>query len=274
MRTRLSILLSTRSGRALRRAFATSLLVALLVALPVLSGCARDRGASSPSPTGAASSAPSPASSASSPSAAPAMPSGLVALWPFATSDQVRTWQAAYRSTGRQPWHLDVERTAISFAHDHLGYSDLERVTTRSVSGADARIGVGARGEDGRDHTAGVLHLVRFGTDRDAPWVVVGSEDTFLTLTTPRYGATVTSPLTVAGRITGVDESLHVVVVGPASPTPLGVVTGLPAGGENTPWTTRVPFAAPSGTVLTVAVSTGGHLMAVERFAITAVRVK
>lgn len=258
---RLSTLFSTRS------------LVVLLVALPVLSGCARDPVAP-PSTPSATSTPAGPTSPTRSSTADPSVPAGLVALWPFTTPDQVRTWQAAYRSTGRQPWHLDVERTAISFAHDHLGYSDLDRVTTRSVAGADARIGVGARGEDGRDHTVAVLHLVRFGTDPDAPWVVVGSEDTFLTLTTPRYGATVTSPLTVAGRITGVDESLRVAVVGPASPTPLGVVTGLPAGGENTPWTTPVRFAAPSGTVLTVAVSTGGHLMAVERFAITAVRVQ
>ena len=246
----------TRCPALLRYAVVTMLAATLLTAVPALAGCAS--GTSGTSGTGG-------------PAASPALPAGLVAL--FTAPDQVLTWQATYRSAGEQPWHLDVGRTAIAFAHDHLGYADVDRVTTRRVNGADARIGVGAAGEDGRDHTIGVLHLVRFGAEPDAPWVVVGSEDSYLTLTSPRYGATVGSPLIVGGRIAGVDESLRVVVLGPTSAASLGTVEGLPAGGQNTPWTTTVRFAAPSGTVLTVAVSTGGHLMTVERFAITAVRV-
>lgn len=199
--------------------------------------------------------------------------SSLVALWPFTTAAQVRTWQAEYRAGGRQPWHLDVARTALGFARDHLRYSEIDRVTTQAVNGADARVGVGWKDEGGRPHTVGVLHLIRFGTGADAPWVVVGTDDTSLTLTAPRYGGTVTSPLRAGGVITGVDESLHVIVVGPAASTPLGEVTGIPAGGERTPWTADVAFTAPRGAVLTVAVSTGGHLKAVERFAVTAVRV-
>jgi hypothetical protein len=197
-----------------------------------------------------------------------------VPLWPFTTAAQVRTWQAAYRAGGQQPWHLDPRQTALSFVRSHLGYTEVDRVTSQSVQGADAHLGVGWDDPETREHTVAVLHLIRSGTGDDAPWVVVGTDDTLLTLDTPSYGAAVASPLRVGGRITGVDESLRVAVLGPISPTPLGVVQGLPAGGERTPWTTTVRFAAPSGTVLTVAVSTGGHLKAVERFAITGVRVK
>lgn len=82
----------------------------------------------------------------------------------------------------------------------------------------------------------------------------------------------VTSPLRVGGRITGVDESLRVLILAPASSTPLFASDGLPAGGTRTPWSTTVRFSAPHGTVLTIAVSTGGHLKAVEEFAITAIR--
>jgi hypothetical protein len=199
---------------------------------------------------------------------------GLVPLWPFTSTGQVAAWQAGYRSGGLQPWHLDVERTALSFTRDHLGYTEIDRVTTRSVSGDDAHLGVGSISENGKPHTAAVLHLIRFGTEQDAPWVVVGTDDTDLTLQVPRYGSAIGSPLTVGGLISGVDESLRVVILPADSATPLMVRAGLPAGGIKQPWSTSLTFAAPQGAVLTVAVSTGGHLAAVERFAVTAVTVR
>ena len=210
----------------------------------------------------------------------------LVPLWPFTTLAQVGTWQAAYRSSGSQPWHLDAGRTAMTFTRDHLGYTDVDRVSSLAVRGPDAHVGVGWSDPESSRHTVAVLHLVRYGSGADAPWVVVGSDDTDLTLSTPRYGSTVTSPLRVGGVVTGVDESLRIIVLGPTSPTPLGVVSGLPAGGQRTPWSATVRFTLPSttssgtptsaksGTVVTIAVSTGGHLKGVERFAVTAARVK
>ncbi len=53
------------------------------------------------------------------------------------------------------------------------------------------------------------------------------------------------------------------------SPAP----TRWPPGATGHPWSVPVSFTAPPGTVLTVAVSTGGHVAAVERFALTGVRV-
>src|SRR4051812_31572875 len=231
---------------------------------------------------GASSGAPSRSGSPSASTTAPAStstdplpdvattPRGLVPLWPFTTGAQVRHWQEAYRAGGSQPWHLDPEQTALSFARGHLGYTEVDRVTSRTVRGGDARIGGGWTDPETRDSTVAVLHLVRFGGGAVAPWVVVGTDDTRLTLDSPRYGATVTSPARVGGLITGVDESLRVVVLGPASSRPLGTVRGLPAGGERTRWSVPVRFSAPRGTVLTIAVSTGGHLKDVEAFAITA----
>jgi hypothetical protein len=199
--------------------------------------------------------------------------SGLLPVWPFTTGAQARQWQAAYRSGGHQPWHLDAGQTALAFTRDHLRYVEVDRITSRSIRNGEAHIGVGWRAPGSRDGTVAVLHLIRFGAGPDAPWVVVGTDDTQLTLSTPRYGSAVTSPLRVGGRITGVDESLRVVVLGSSSSTPLFASEGLPAGGTRTPWSTTVRFTAGHGTVLTIAVSTGGHLKAVEEFAITAVRV-
>ena len=98
-----------------------------------------------------------------------------------------------------------------------------------------------------------------------------GARDGTLSITAPGYGAAVSSPLTVGGRITGVDEALRVAVIDGNGRT-LGRVSGVPAGGGNTPWSVAVGFARPAGGVLTVVVSTGGHVAEVERFAITAVR--
>jgi len=114
--------------------------------------------------------------------------------------------------------------------------------------------------------------MVHWGTGPGAPWEVVGTDDTTLALTTPAYGSTVTSPATAGGTITGVDEQLVVTVRQSASSAPLGVSAGLPAGGINTPWSTEVSYRGATEPVLTIVVQTGGHIHAVERFAITGVR--
>jgi hypothetical protein len=50
----------------------------------------------------------------------------------------------------------------------------------------------------------------------------------------PGYGAAVSSPLRVGGRITGVDEALRVAVIDGNGRT-LGRVSGVPAGGGTHP---------------------------------------
>jgi hypothetical protein len=239
-------------------------------------GTAGTTASSTPGPTTAGSSSTAGAGSTgtvSQTAATARTSSGLVPLWPFTTLAEARAWQAAYRSGGSQPWHLDAGQTALAFTRGHLGYTDVDRVTSHRIQDGDAHIGVGWRvSGQSRTHSVAVLHLVRLGSGSDAPWVVVGSDDTVLSLTTPRYGSAVTSPLRVGGRITGVDESLRVLVLGSRSATPLFASPGLPAGGERTPWSTTVRFRAPHGSVLTIAVSTGGHLTRVEDFALTAVR--
>jgi hypothetical protein len=220
-----------------------------------------------PSPSGGAS------PSAGSSTTRPTVPVfAFQPLWPFTGVSDAMAWQEAYRSGGHQPWHLDAGQTALSFAAGYLGYTEVNKVTGMSVVGRQAWVKVGYNDPNGRPRAAANLHLAKIGTGQDAPWEVVGSRDTVLTLTIPAYGATVRSPLAVGGRITGVDESL-VIQVRAIGKGLVGQTGGIPAGGQNTPWSATVKFSAPAGTVLTVAVSTGGHLAAVEEFAITGVRV-
>jgi hypothetical protein len=191
-------------------------------------------------------------------------------LWPFADPAGAARWQQAYREGGHQPWHLDAAATALGFA-GYLGYGNVDRVVRSTVDGDSAYVAVGFRLPDGALHTAADVHLVRTGAGPDAPWVVVGTRDSTLTLDLPGYGSAVTSPMTVGGRITGVDERVVVTLhaqAGDVRADPADVA----AGGTRMPWSVRVRFDARSGTVVTVAAATGGHVAAVERFAVTAVR--
>ncbi len=201
------------------------------------------------------------------PPAEGALPSGYLPLWPFTDPAKVRDQgQGAHA-----PWNLDAVGTALSFTRSYLGFTDLDRVTSRSVNGDEARIGVGYRAEGG-DHTAAVIHLFRLGSGADAPWEVVGTDDTDLSLTTPAYGSRAQDPLTVAGRITGVDESLQARLLHPEAEEPLGEYCCLPAGGQDTRWRLTLPYEGDPESVSTIVVWTGGHLAEVERFAVTGIR--
>ncbi|WP_282785016.1 hypothetical protein [Nocardia sp. CC201C] len=220
-----------------------------------------------------------PGVSASGP-AAPTTPSdpdhfAYQPLWPFATAADAADWQRAYRAGGHQPWHLDAPAVALTFTQQYLGYGSVDRVVNTQYREDEAWITVGYARPDDPGHVglpAAVLHLVRFGSGPDAPWEVVGTEDRTLTLTTPPYGSQVGSPITVGGRISGVDESLDIQVRQLGREQPVGTVGRIPAGGTDMPWSATVPVDASCPSTLTVAVATGGHVTDVERFAVTGVR--
>jgi Galactose oxidase, central domain len=236
---------------------------AVVVALLLRSDSGQPGAAPSASPTGQPSTAPS--------AQPPAAGFGYQPLWPFTGVADAGAWQQAYRAGGHQPWHLDARLTALSFASGFLGYTNIDRVAGQTSSGSQTWVTVGYADTNNQTAAAAVVHLARIGVGADAPWEVVGTRDTTLTLTRPAYGTTVVSPVTVGGRITGVDESLRVQVRAIGTPV-LGQVTGIPAGGEGSPWSAQVGFTAAAGTVLTIAVSTGGHNAPVERFAVTGAR--
>lgn len=229
-------------------------------------------------PSQAAPGAPPTASGTSAaPTSKPSTPNrfGYQPLWPFATEADAAAWQQSYREGGHQPWHLDASTIALMFTQQYLGYASVDRIVLTQFRGNEAWITVGYDYPDDASDAglvAAVLHLVRFGTGDDAPWEVVGTEDRTLTLSTPRYGSQVSSPITVGGRITGVDESLDIQVRQVGNEQPVGTVGQIPAGGTDTPWTATVPITASCPGTLTIAVATGGHVTDVERFAVTGVR--
>lgn len=193
-------------------------------------------------------------------------------LWPFTSEDAVADWQQAYRSGGKQPWHLDPAQTALSFTTGFLGFHEIDLVVAKSVRGDEAYVSVGYRAEHNPPSVAAVIHLARFGQGDDAPWEVVGTRDSSLTLTQPRYGAAVHSPLTVGGRITGVDEAIRVDVRQASTEARLGTLCCVAAGGQSQPWSAQVTFQGATDPAVVVVASTGGHYQGVEAFAITAIR--
>ena len=193
-------------------------------------------------------------------------------LYPFATASDAATWQQSYKSGGHDPWHLDAGQTAVSFA-GWLGFTALDTVVSSPTDASGAHVTVGGHVPDSTTtYSAAVVHLVRWGTGSDAPWEVVGTDDTTFSLTMPSYAAGVSSPITAGGKISGVDENIRVAVRSLGSSAAVGTACCTPAGGDNSAWQLPVSFSAPSGTVLTVVASTGGHVAAVERFTVTGVR--
>jgi hypothetical protein len=193
-------------------------------------------------------------------------------LWPFATYADAQQWQKVDGPAGHQPWHLDAGQTALLFTQNYLGYQDITKVTSTLVDAQGAHVGVGYDDPNGKPRTAAVLHLVRYSTvigDTTAGWEVVGSDDTDFSLEQPGYGSQVSSPMTVGGHISGVDENIVVVVRNQSGAIVSGDVASVAAGGENSPWHTTAAFSG-SG-VLTIVAFTGGHLMEHERFAIQGV---
>jgi hypothetical protein len=221
--------------------------------------------------TGAGSAAPTTVTTTTSTVSVPPFDLGYQPLWPFPDRGSAVAWEQQAPG-GSAPWHLDAGATALAFTRNYLGFTELDLVTSTEPAGAEVYVGVGYLNPNGMPQTAAVLHLARFGLSDASPWEVVGSRDSTLTLDQPGYGSVGTSPLTVGGLLTGVDESLHVTVRQLSSTAPIGENCCTSAGGAGSPWRVSVSYAGASDQVLTVAVSTGGHVQQVERFAITGVR--
>jgi len=205
-----------------------------------------------------------------------ALGDGLLPLWPFQTADQVEAWRRHRLAVGGSPHHrLDPAQTALEFTRGALGLTSVDRITYVQADGRGRGddgcvVGVGLRAE-AADLTVARLRLARLGSGPDAPWVVTGTLDADA-VERPAYGADVTSPLEVGGRLTGADEALRVLVTGPGGTT-LARSEPFALGGVEQPWRVSLELAAaPPGALLAVAVITGGHVADVEWLAVTAAR--
>ena len=58
------------------------------------------------------------------------------------------------------------------------------------IDGTEAHVTVGLQPNPGQMTTAAVIHEARFGAGADAPWEVIGTDDTNFSITQPAYGST------------------------------------------------------------------------------------
>ena len=81
------------------------------------------------------------------------------------------------------------------------------------------------------------------------------------------------TPVIVPPTVTGVDESIRVTGHTLSAQLPVGAYCCQAAGGTRSPWSASMTFLATPGQVITIAAATGGHVAAVERFAVTGAHV-
>lgn len=253
---------------------AAAAVLVVVVTIAVVSGSPnashkqQQPGGPSPSPsatTSAPTSAPPSGSTTVSPPPRPEL-DGAEPLWPFASAAEAYQWESVDGPNGHSPWHADAKMTALSFATGYLHFHDITEVTSSDIQGTQADIGVGYDLPSGDKHTASVVHLARYG-DENAPWEVVAASASDFSISEPASGVDVTSPMTVGGRITGVDDNITVAVR--TLDGQVDKIAPVPAGGQGAPWTVTVPFSEQG--VLTVVASTGGHLTQHERFVVVGV---
>jgi len=238
-----------------------------------LAGCGSATKSATTSTTTPTTSTTTPTTTATTPPTTTPVPSiaPYLALWPFRTVADVQSWEQNSSPTGTGSWHLSAATTALHFTMGFLGFSEINVVVRTTLDATGAHVAVGFRPTSSVTSTSAIVHLVRWGTGSNAPWEVVGTDDTTFSLTTPAYGATASSPLHVGGTISGVDENIRVTVRQPSSSAPIGSSCCTPAGGTGTPWQATVTFTGATDPVLTAIAATGGHVQSVERFTVTGV---
>jgi hypothetical protein len=193
-----------------------------------------------------------------------------VPLWPFVSVAAATRWQREEGKAGHQPWHLDAGQVAVAFTRQYLKFTGVDRVIRKTVTADDAHVSLGLIVEGTTAGTAAVIHLVRIGSGAGQPWEVVGTDDTAeFSLTTPRYGSTVSGAITVGGRITGIDESIRVTARQLSGP--VASYCCRPAGDPG-PWSVPLRLIRVQPGPITIVAATGGHVADVERFTVTGVR--
>lgn len=137
--------------------------------------------------------APAPAPSAPPVSLAPDATS---ALWPFTSAAQAGSWKTS------APWANNQEQTAQHFAQDYLGLNVAAHQTCDRCGEVVLRLPAGG--------STAKAHLVTFTVGGVQVFSVASVTFADLTVTAPGAGAAISSPTTVTGTLTGVDENVRV----------------------------------------------------------------
>ncbi|MCW2674270.1 MAG: hypothetical protein JWP14_2859 [Frankiales bacterium] len=154
----------------------------------------------------------------------------VAAIWPFASHDQAQAWR---HDTSSMPWAADNLGVAQHFVDDYLHLTGVHLVQT-CVS-CDV---VGIVNADG--HEVATIGLVREDDGSPRAYSVSGVYPASgFTVTSPAEGRQITSPATLTGRITGVDENISISLV---TQTGRSIGTASTPSGSGAPWSTTISW--------------------------------
>jgi len=179
-------------------------------------------------------------------------------VWPFTSDAEAAAWTA---NPGTRPWAADPVQLTQHLLDDYLSVPG--RAMRRVGDGVDLAVVEVSAG----DRPVSQVRLVRVGRTSSGPWSVIGATSDDLTIAQPLPGEPVTSPMRTTGRVSGVDQSVHLQL----RAATLLAEAYAPAGNE-LPWTQNLTWTSESWSVAALAASTfdgRGDLSAVT---ITAVR--
>ena len=157
-------------------------------------------------------------------------------FFPFTSDAQAADWAAA---PGDRAWADDPVQVAQHLVDDLLALEGVR--ATRDTCLCDDRAIVTLQAGDA---AVGRVQLARLGTGSRRPWAAMSVDASAtgqLSVTSPRAGTEISSPLTVTGTVQGVDENVRV-----SLRTATGTLLaegGAPAGSEQ-PWSTTLRWTA------------------------------
>jgi hypothetical protein len=179
-------------------------------------------------------------------------------VWPFTTDAQAADWTA---QPGSRAWASDPVQVTQHLLDDYLQLPG--RALPRTDDSEDvAVVAVSAGGR-----TVSQVRLVRVGRGPDGPWSVTGAVAEKVPVTQPNDGDEVRSPLTVSGRATDPDTSVHLRLMAGRL-----LAEGFEMAGRELPWTHSLSWTRTDWTVAALVANTFNGKGDLSAVSITAVR--
>lgn len=157
-------------------------------------------------------------------------------FFPFTSDAQAADWAEA---PGARTWADDPVAVAQHLLDDLLDLDGVRATRDTCLCEGQARVDVQAG-----DATVARVTLALLGTSATRPWVVLSVDSDAsggLSVSSPKAGTEVSSPLTVTGTVTGVDESVQVRLR--TVPGTLLDEQFVPAGMDH-PWSTQLSWSS------------------------------
>jgi hypothetical protein len=180
-----------------------------------------------------------------------------IPLWPVTTDAQAADWE---RGSNTPRWESDPVQVTQHLMDDYLKLPGQAVLFDNSGDVAVVTVSAGGR-------TVSTVRLVRVGRDPDGPWSVTGAASLVLAVTQPNDGDEVSSPISTAGTVNDVDQSVHLRLM---SDRVLG--EAFQPAGRDQPWTHALQWTGADWSVAALVANTFNGKGDLSAVSITAVR--